>query len=134
MNKGRIEQTGTPEQVYNQPSTPFVYGFLGNVNLFHGRIDDGTTHIDGSTNGHLIFVRPHSLEISRVRETANSFRAQTRAINAAGSIVKVEAVAEWGATIHIEMTQARYRELGLQKDEQVFIIPRDAGVFAHEQL
>ena len=38
MNKGRVEQTGTPDAVYNHPATPFVYGFLGNVNLFHGRV------------------------------------------------------------------------------------------------
>src|SRR5437773_195284 len=42
MNHGRIEQIGSPEEVYNQPATPFVYNFLGNVNLFHGRIDGGT--------------------------------------------------------------------------------------------
>ena len=41
MNEGRIEQIGTPEEVYEHPATPFVYGFLGNVNLFHGRIHQG---------------------------------------------------------------------------------------------
>ena len=38
MNEGRVEQSGTPEEVYDRPATPFVYGFLGDVNLFHGRI------------------------------------------------------------------------------------------------
>src|SRR5690554_4420326 len=38
MDHGKVEQVGTPEEVYNQPATPFVYGFLGSVNLFHGRI------------------------------------------------------------------------------------------------
>ena len=37
MNKGRIEQAGTPDQVYEHPANPFVLNFLGNVNLFHGR-------------------------------------------------------------------------------------------------
>ena len=41
MNQGRIEQVGSPDEVYNHPATPFVYRFLGNVNLFHGRIDGG---------------------------------------------------------------------------------------------
>ena len=41
---GRIEQIGTPDEVYNHPATPFVYNFLGNVNLFHGRVDDGKKH------------------------------------------------------------------------------------------
>ncbi len=41
MNEGRVEQSGTPEEVYDRPATPFVYGFLGDVNLFHGRIHQG---------------------------------------------------------------------------------------------
>src|SRR4029077_5020389 len=40
MNEGRIEQVGSPDEVYNHPASPFVYNFLGNVNLFHGRVDD----------------------------------------------------------------------------------------------
>ena len=35
MNEGCIEQMGTPEEVYENPASPFVYDFLGNVNLFH---------------------------------------------------------------------------------------------------
>src|SRR6185295_11923309 len=38
MNNGKIEQIGTPEEVYARPATPFVYKFLGNVNLFRGRV------------------------------------------------------------------------------------------------
>ena len=38
MNEGRIEQVGSPDEVYHRPITPFVYNFLGNVNLFHGRV------------------------------------------------------------------------------------------------
>ena len=48
MNEGRIEQIGTPEEVYDSPATPFVYGFLGNVNLFHGRVHQGRVSIGES--------------------------------------------------------------------------------------
>ena len=41
MNEGRIEQEGTPEEVYEHPANPFVLNFLGNVNLFHGRVHNG---------------------------------------------------------------------------------------------
>ncbi len=51
MNRGRIEQVGTPDEVYNQPASSFVYNFLGNVNLFHGRVDNGTAHINGDASG-----------------------------------------------------------------------------------
>ena len=38
MNQGRIEQDGPPDEVYDRPATPFVLQFLGDVNLFHGRL------------------------------------------------------------------------------------------------
>ena len=49
MNQGHIEQTGTPEEVYENPATPFVYQFLGDVNVFHGRIaHDRPAHEEAS--------------------------------------------------------------------------------------
>ena len=41
MNGGKIEQLGTPDEVYDHPASPFVYDFLGNVNLFRGRLNHG---------------------------------------------------------------------------------------------
>ena len=41
MNEGRIEQDGTPEEVVEHPATPFVVNFLGQVNIFHGRVQGG---------------------------------------------------------------------------------------------
>ena len=41
MNEGKIEQDGTPDEVVEHPATPFVVNFLGNVNIFHGRVQDG---------------------------------------------------------------------------------------------
>ncbi len=45
MNAGRIEQVGKSDEVYHQPATAFVYNFLGNVNLFHGRVEDGRVYV-----------------------------------------------------------------------------------------
>ena len=58
MNHGRIEQVGTPDQVYDHPASPFVLQFLGDVNLFHGRIGQRHTH-----EGDVSYVRPHELEV-----------------------------------------------------------------------
>jgi len=41
LRNGSIEQIGTPEEIYDKPASPFVYDFLGNVNLFSGRVKDG---------------------------------------------------------------------------------------------
>jgi len=129
MNEGRIEQVGTPDEVYNQPATPFVYNFLGNVNLFHGRVDHDRTYIHEAPTGDLVFVRPHLLDIARHPGPPNSFRATTRHINAAGPLVKIEAVTDWGAPVHVEMSQERFRTLRLATGEIVFISPKEAAVF-----
>ncbi|HEY6485064.1 MAG TPA: sulfate ABC transporter ATP-binding protein [Candidatus Cybelea sp.] len=130
MNGGRIEQVGTPEEVYRRPASSFVYNFLGNVNLFHGRVDDGTARINREATGHLVFVRPHDLEIARRATGANSLRVTVKHINAAGPVVKVEATTEWGAPVHVELPQQRLADLELNKGEQIFITPRDLAVFA----
>ena len=59
MNEGRIEQQGTPDQVYDHPASPFVLNFLGDVNLFHGRLGHGP----GAPAGEVSYVRPHELQI-----------------------------------------------------------------------
>jgi sulfate transport system ATP-binding protein len=129
MNHGRIEQIGSPEQVYNHPATPFVYNFLGNVNLFHGRLEGDKAYINEWETGHVVYVRPHLLEIDRQPNGGSHFRARIKHINAAGPLVKVEATAEWGDPVHIEMSQEKFSDLQLLKDESVFVVPKDVKVF-----
>jgi len=129
MNNGKIEQVGSPEDVYNHPASPFVYKFLGNVNLFHGRIDGIKPYFNEHKTGDVVYVRPHSLEIERQPDGGSHFRARVKHINAAGPLVKVEVIAEWGDPVHVEMSQGRFRTLQLTKDESVFVIPKDVKVF-----
>jgi sulfate transport system ATP-binding protein len=60
MNEGRIEQEGSPDEVYDHPATPFVLKFLGDVNLFHGRSTAGHESHDADA---VSYVRPHELDI-----------------------------------------------------------------------
>jgi len=75
MNHGKVEQIGAPDQVYQHPATPFVYGFLGNVNLFHGRVHEGIldaggvafdapAHAETRDATGTGFVRPHEIEVT----------------------------------------------------------------------
>jgi sulfate/thiosulfate transport system ATP-binding protein len=137
MNHGRIEQIGSPAEVYHHPVSPFVYQFLGNVNLFHGRIDEGVAYIHSAPGAWrapderstTVYVRPHALEISRQPDGSSHFRATVKHIHAAGPLVKVEALTEWGGCVQVEMSQERFRDLQLANNEAVFIIPRDIKVF-----
>ena len=137
MNHGRIEQVGSPNDVYHYPASPFVYQFLGNVNLFHGRIDEGVAYIHGihisdkapDDRSTTVDVRPHALEISRQPHGGAHFRATVKHIHAAGPLVKVEALTEWGGRVHVEMSQDRFRDLQLVNNEAIFIVPKDVKVF-----
>jgi sulfate transport system ATP-binding protein len=61
MNQGRIEQVGSPDEVYDRPATPFVLQFLGDVNLFHGRRDHAPGQTSAATD--VSYVRPHEIDI-----------------------------------------------------------------------
>ncbi len=63
MNQGHVEQQGAPDQVYDHPATPFVLQFLGDVNLFHGRLGHAPGGPDPAGGEAITYVRPHELEI-----------------------------------------------------------------------
>jgi sulfate transport system ATP-binding protein len=147
MNAGHIEQIGTAEEVYHRPANAFVYNFLGNVNLFHGRVENGRIYLgntaieiqEGSERAHLngnkalVYVRPHSLEIVRTRPEGNHcFPATVRDINSAGPQVKVELIAQWGDLVQVEIDHDRYQALRLAMGAEVFLRPREKKVFVYQ--
>jgi sulfate transport system ATP-binding protein len=139
MREGNIEQIGTPEDVYEHPATPFVYRFLGNVNLFHARMEDGRLHVaeaaavQGSDEGAVAFARPHLLDIEMAPSARPSIRARVEHVNAAGALAKVELIADNGAVLNVELTQERYRQLKLRKGAQVYVSVKDAKMFTTAQ-
>jgi sulfate transport system ATP-binding protein len=109
LNEGRIEQVGTPEEVYEHPASEFVYRFLGDVNLFHGRL-----------------VRPHDVELARTAQGEGAVLATVRHVRPFGAVVRVELDGlDEGQTIEVEVARERYLELALQKGEQVYVSHRD---------
>src|SRR5262245_55081605 len=141
MHQGHIEQTGMPEEVYENPATPFVYRFLGDVNVFHSRISQGEnvhekterklpTEADSSGEHEVTFVRPHDLELSRDRTTTTQLEATVRFVIAAGSRVRLELLSKDSAqTIEVELTKERYRELKLRQGDVAFVYPKQLQVF-----
>jgi sulfate/thiosulfate transport system ATP-binding protein len=141
MNQARIEQVGTPEEVYDAPATPFVYGFLGDVNLFHGRVDRGRARIDGreiAVHGHddandapmVAYGRTYDTELSRIEDDEYSIEAIVRHTRAFGPIVRVELErVEDGALVEVQLARTRSQELALIKGDRVFVKPRNLRVF-----
>jgi sulfate transport system ATP-binding protein len=136
MDGGRIEQVGTPEDVYEHPANPFVYSFLGNVNLFHGRLDSGRPHIGsghGNTAGGDVigYARPHEMEISRDSDDADFIEASIVYIQAVGPNVRIQLKrADNAQALEAELNRDQYRELNLKVGESVFVKPKQVRVFS----
>ena len=108
MNHGRIEQVGTPDEVYQHPATPFVYEFLGDVNVFHGRG----------------YSRPYEVEVLRESVQA-SIAATVEHLAPRGPKVRVELrAAEGDATLEADLTREELGALALRSGDRVFVRPR----------
>ncbi len=136
LKKGKIEQIGTPAEVYHSPINAFVLNFLGNVNLFHCRFEDGKAYfgntaleIPGLTAEKAktanLYVRPHQFAISRTPGSTSSLKAVVDYINPAGSVVKVDLKTENGERLYAEISQEEYNALKLVKAEQVYVSLKD---------
>jgi sulfate/thiosulfate transport system ATP-binding protein len=141
MNGGRVKQVGTPEAVYAKPASPFVYDFLGDVNVFGGRVDSGSVHLgdlavampelDGDASREArIYVRPHLLDVGHEANGGPEFSARVVHISAAGPLVKLELQADWGEAVRVEMPQERFKARGLRPGDAVFVrfLPSDLYV------
>ena len=124
MNDGKIEQIGTPEDVYHHPANKFVLNFLGNVNIFHERIVDGKKAS--------VYTRPHQLEIIRRPKDVSSIKAVVEYINPAGSMVKVDLISSDGNPIQAEISQDEFRALGIKKGEEVYVSLRQVTFLEYE--
>jgi sulfate transport system ATP-binding protein len=142
MNEGRIEQNGTPEEVYERPATPFVYGFLGDVNLFHGRIHQGRVNIgeneldapewaDAENQAGLAYVRTYDVELAPFPSSSSALAAVVRHIRAFGPFVRLELdLIEGGRTIEAQVPRSRFDTLALSKGQRVYVSPTNVRVFA----
>jgi sulfate transport system ATP-binding protein len=142
MNAGRIEQVGTPAQVFEEPASPFVMRFLGAVNVFHGHVDSGRAWLNelefaapdacDRTPAH-IYVRPHEFEVHRAA-IAGSFRATVARIIPLGALVRVELSSPgYGRSIEVELDPRRGEALALGAGDQVWLAPRRVRVFPAPQ-
>jgi sulfate transport system ATP-binding protein len=141
MKQGGIEQIGTPQEVFDHPATPFVMDFLGNVNVFHGRVQSGTAHVGPFQLAYsdylhdeprqaTAYVRPHELEIERVPSTVSSLQGRVVQLNPSSSVVKVRVqLDEYGIELTVDLIRDRARELSLQLGDCVFVRPQSARVF-----
>ncbi|MDH0202003.1 sulfate/molybdate ABC transporter ATP-binding protein [Comamonas aquatica] len=162
INQGKIEQEGTPQEVWNNPASPFVYGFLGDVNLFKGRAQDGHVVLDDGTQlassdaagavdrNAFAYVRPHELEVERYSPGQNTdgngrqtgMVVQLSRAIVVGPIARLELIpaddtqsadnASSERLIEAQIPAQQFHEMALREGETLVVTPRRAKVFLDE--
>jgi sulfate transport system ATP-binding protein len=155
MNQGKVEQIGSPQEVWDHPASPFVYGFLGDVNLFHGRAHEGEVSVEGvriASPEHasvqnakaFAYVRPHDIDVQPYTAQAASNKGEgiiatlDRAI-VIGPIARLELIPKdvsrpaggplVESLIEVQLSAQQFRELGFKEGDTVLLTPRKARVF-----
>ena len=139
MNRGKVEQMGTPQEVFERPATPFVMGFLGNVNMFHGRVEGGRAHfgplsvdypehIEASPREAQGFARPYELELAR-EARGDGFWATLRHVNPAGAVIKLELEDGETRLVQVEATREQFEALHPKAGERLYVKPRQVRIF-----
>ncbi|RFA31000.1 sulfate ABC transporter ATP-binding protein [Alkalilimnicola ehrlichii] len=143
MNHGRIEQEGSPEEVYDNPASPFVFDFLGQVNRFYGHIRQGQAeigdwtlpspeHAEVANAPAVAYVRPHELEVHPDSDPATgvSLAATLADITSLGATIRLELVApESQEPIYSELSKEAFVQLNIQTGDTVWLRPKKARVF-----
>ena len=144
MNQGSIEQEGTPSEVYDRPASPFVFNFLGNVNLFHGRVHQGMARLGGmelSSPEHVTtndtaavgYVRSHDIEVERQATDNTGVKAVVTHIHSVGPLVRLELTpATGGESLEVGISRDIAARLDLRIGETVYARPRKVTVFAED--
>jgi sulfate/thiosulfate transport system ATP-binding protein len=111
LNEGRVEQVGSPRELYETPANEFVMSFVGPVNRL------------GET-----FVRPHDLDVALEPDSGSSEAMVERVVHL-GFEVRVELVREDGEHLLVQLTQEEAEQLELERGQIVFVRPSRETVF-----
>ncbi len=105
INEGRVEQAGTPDDLYDRPASPFVMGFLGPVSRL------------GET-----LVRPHDVVVLQAREEG-ALEAQVSRVVHLGFEVRAELQLAGGDPVHVQLTRHEADALELAKGDVLWLRP-----------
>nr|ABW82980.1 ABC transporter [uncultured bacterium pEAF66] len=144
MNKGKVEQLGAPGDVYNHPASPFVYSFLGNVNLFHGRVHEGVLASgDASFTGArpcrgadakgIAYVRPHDLDVDRYTPGGEGIVVKLKRAHAIGPLAQLDLQrADNAELIEAVIPNERFGQLQIKEGDTLLVRPRRMHVFVDQ--
>ncbi len=144
LNKGQIEQIGTPDDIYNNPASPFVYDFIGQVNVFPSRVNNGWAHIgnyklptpehyDINDQAAIAYVRPHDIELSD-QPGEGAIAAKVAQVSTAGAVLRIALQHSLNSELlHVELPRAHERSLNLKLGAPVYARPTNCTVFLRHE-
>ena len=137
INKGKLVQFGTPEEIINQPINHFVYDFLGTHNEFYAKFDrqnhihllPDSSEEDAKNDKKIIKICARPYEIQIRKKDHEGIEAKILHYNTVGTLVKIELQRTNGDIIHTEMPLIKFKELSLARNETVFVRPISYKIF-----
>jgi sulfate transport system ATP-binding protein len=127
MNHGKVEQVGTPADIYDNPASAFVMSFIGPVNVLPS--SSQIFQNGGFDSAHPeIFLRPHDV-IVETTPNGSTVNARVKRLVHLGWEVQAELVLDDGQTVIANLTREQFNQLEIEPDQQVYVRPKDAKAF-----
>jgi sulfate transport system ATP-binding protein len=104
INEGRVEQIGTPEQLYDEPANDFVMSFLGDVTKLNGLI-----------------VRPHDIEMALQPQGNGEVAGTVSRVLRVGFEAKITVALDAGGEVVVTMTRSHQKHIGVEEGSQVWL-------------
>ena len=124
MNQGRIEQIGTPAEIYDQPATPFVMSFVGAVNVLPAHVPLAASREQRGD----VFIRPHDLELHR-QPQPGSVPAVLRRLTHLGRDIQAELTLASGEVVVAQLPRERVDVREFQAGDALHITSRESRTF-----
>jgi sulfate transport system ATP-binding protein len=146
MNHGRVEQIGSPTEIYSQPATAFAASFIGNINTFRGKVEGSFVRVGGDLLPHartdlvdgqpvVAYARPHDTEIIADNTENLGIAARVNRVLASGAVARVELVANGPDRsgqkdyFEVEIGAEEVSRLGLANGQRVRLQSNRLNVF-----
>ncbi|MCP6763024.1 MAG: sulfate/molybdate ABC transporter ATP-binding protein [Fischerella sp. CENA71] len=127
MNKGRVEQVGTPADIYDHPATAFVMSFIGPVNVLPSTSNIFQNNGFDSANPEM-FLRPQDV-IIETSANGTTVPARVSRLIHLGWEIQAELTLDDGQVVTAHLTRDRFDELNLEPQQKVYVKPKDAKSF-----
>ncbi|NUP06709.1 MAG: sulfate/molybdate ABC transporter ATP-binding protein [Polyangiaceae bacterium] len=149
IHRGKVEQIGTPEAVYDRPATPFVASFIGSSNILRGVVQRGKAELGASLSVEgsgaslqdgadvKAFIRHHQVEVVAIAEgpAPDGFsNARVRRVTRVGWVAKLDLELADGQSLVAELPKERLDELGISDGSDVRVSLRNATVFVEDYV